>query len=779
MYDIRQFKPALYLLLLMGVTGFAMASQGPGIWVLAVSLISLNAWLVGTKRFKPMPRLLANGVVLLALVIVISQITRASGTPILIIGQFLVLLQLIKLFEQRANRDFAQLLVLSLLLMVAAAITTASLLFGILFIAYLFLSLYCCLLFHLKVETDDAKKALGLRDDKQNPGTLRQDQRYLSSSMRRLTGLVSAFALSLAILVFLFFPRGAGAGLFGQFQFKPSQALTGFSDQVSFQQVARITQNDELVAYLKVFRNDQPVQGDILYLRGVTLDIYNSSETPGAGRWQWTRLSSRNGEQRYAMSENAPQPIAPAPKVDTYRQEFQLKPTGTNVLFSLAGPTQITVDRRLDIRYTAADGVLESIDPLVQPLNYVITGSNTLGGQGEAAPAGRLRDVLRNRERAGEQFLMRSQIDPKIREFASRPEVSGATDTGPLAAQRIKLAAGVTFPIDEEIARNIERHLQKEFSYTLDLTDTTRIADQDPMVAFLYDFKRGHCEYFAGAMTLMCQSLGMKARMVVGFKCGAEAYNNLSKNYVIKQSYAHAWVEVLTPSGWKTFDPTSGRDTGPGSNQPAGVMAKIRNFFDYLEYTWANNVVAYDTSSRENLIQNVETRMTNTAILSSRAFSDLGSLMDMFDSKLISSVLGIFIALMIIGLLAAVAWFVYERLKLRRRAARIGLNQLPTSDQVRLVRQLGFYDDLLRLLERQGIVRARHQTPLEFGESLTFLPAEAYRQILRLTHIFYRIRFGESELDMGQRRRLNRVISEIQTALTPAPLVERPRSMAT
>ena len=108
-------------------------------------------------------------------------------------------------------------------------------------------------------------------------------------------------------------------------------------------------------------------------------------------------------------------------------------------------------------------------------------------------------------------------------------------------------------------------------------------------------------------------------------------------------------MEVLTPSGWKTFDPTSGRDTGPGSNQPAGVMAKIRNFFDYLEYTWANNVVAYDTSSRENLIQNVETRMTNTAIQSSRAFSDLGSLMDMFDSKLISSVLGIFIALMIIA----------------------------------------------------------------------------------------------------------------------------------
>src|SRR3712207_8589126 len=53
------------------------------------------------------------------------------------------------------------------------------------------------------------------------------------------------------------------------------------------------------------------------------------------------------------------------------------------------------------------------------------------------------------------------------------------------------------------------RHLQTQFSYTLDLTDARKIIEgQDPLVAFLYDLKRGHCEYFAGAMALMCQSLG-------------------------------------------------------------------------------------------------------------------------------------------------------------------------------------------------------------------------------------------------------------------------------
>src|SRR5206468_11822860 len=106
------------------------------------------------------------------------EIRSGAISPILVIGQFLVMMQIVKLWEQRANRDYAQLLVLSLLLMVAAAISTASLIFGIMLIAYLFLSLYCCLLFHLQVETDEARKGLAL-PERASPSTLRQDQRYL------------------------------------------------------------------------------------------------------------------------------------------------------------------------------------------------------------------------------------------------------------------------------------------------------------------------------------------------------------------------------------------------------------------------------------------------------------------------------------------------------------------------------------------------------------------------------------------------------------------------
>jgi hypothetical protein len=93
---------------------------------------------------------------------------------------------------------------------------------------------------------------------------------------------------------------------------------------------------------------------------------------------------------------------------------------------------------------------------------------------------------------------------------------------------------------------------------------------------------------------------------------------------------------------------------------------------------------------------------------------------------------------------------------------------------MRLVRQLGFYDDLVRLLARHHIVRPRHLTPLEFSQSLLFLPSQAYETVRRLTEIFYRVRYGESELSGGVQKRLNTVISQLETSLGVPPA--RPRA---
>lgn len=386
MYDIRQFKPALYSLLLLGMTGFAVAAQWPGLWVLAVGGILLNAWLVRTGRFTPMPRFLASIVTIIAFIYIADLVLHSQTTPILIIGQFLVLLQLVKLYEQRANRDYAQLIILSLLLMVAAAINTASLLFGLMFIAYLFLSLYVCLLFHLKHESEEARRAIALPNVEPNPATLRQDQRYLSRSMRRLTGLISVVAVAMAIVVFLFFPRGTGANLLGPLQFKPSRALTGFSEQVGFQQVARITQNYAKVADVFVWHNGQPVQGaQPLLLRGLTLDYYNGNlEAPGTteggrpSRWgrtpyQWMRLVPHNLDKNNDRDRDITlSDDDPSAGGDIWRLKVNLQPTGSSVLFAVAGPISVNPARRAPLRYSPIDEVIQLQEQLVQPLEYEV-----------------------------------------------------------------------------------------------------------------------------------------------------------------------------------------------------------------------------------------------------------------------------------------------------------------------------------------------------------------------------------------------------------------------
>src|SRR6266480_4007703 len=123
-------------------------------------------------------------------------------------------------------------------------------------------------------------------------------------------------------------------------------------------------------------------------------------------------------------------------------------------------------------------------------------------------------------------------------------------------------------------------------------------------------------------------------------------------------------------------------------------------------------------------------------------------------SKLLSAL----IYIMCFALVGAVAGFFWEKWRLRQRARRIGLDALPVPDQLRLARQLEFYDDLLQLLERHRTFRPPPLTPMEFSNSISYLPSEAFDSVRRLTEIFYRVRYGRKELSYAQQRRLGRVI---------------------
>ena len=108
-------------------------------------------------------------------------------------------------------------------------------------------------------------------------------------------------------------------------------------------------------------------------------------------------------------------------------------------------------------------------------------------------------------------------------------------------------------------AKILERHFSSsgQYVYDLDLSLLRIRENEDPIEAFLR-VKRGHCEFFATSLVAMCQSLGIEARVVLGWLVGDEPANG---SRVIRRLDAHAWAEVRQgPNEWVRLEPTPASD---------------------------------------------------------------------------------------------------------------------------------------------------------------------------------------------------------------------------
>ena len=109
-------------------------------------------------------------------------------------------------------------------------------------------------------------------------------------------------------------------------------------------------------------------------------------------------------------------------------------------------------------------------------------------------------------------------------------------------------------------------------------------------------------------MTVMLRAEGVPARYVTGFAPGE--YNDVGGDYIIRESDAHAWVEVYFPEyGWMVFDPTPG-----GSGRRSGLFERLSLYWDSFQFAWSEWVVNYDFSHQLTLAINAQS--------SSRSFSE-------------------------------------------------------------------------------------------------------------------------------------------------------------
>jgi hypothetical protein len=149
----------------------------------------------------------------------------------------------------------------------------------------------------------------------------------------------------------------------------------------------------------------------------------------------------------------------------------------------------------------------------------------------------------------------------------------------------------------------IEEWLRGNYLYSL---HPGVAADGDQLHHFLFESRKGYCSYFAFAMALMCRSVGIPARVAVGFLVPRET--EVLNFYEVRAFQAHAWVEVwFGDLGWIEFDPTSqelapGEDfaffLGPDLDELERLIRQVLEHQDGLEEEQAASPTPLQTLSR-------------------------------------------------------------------------------------------------------------------------------------------------------------------------------------
>lgn len=135
-----------------------------------------------------------------------------------------------------------------------------------------------------------------------------------------------------------------------------------------------------------------------------------------------------------------------------------------------------------------------------------------------------------------------------------------------------RLAAGRLNAYDKALA--MERYIEKNCPYTLQ--EETTPPGLDVVDYYLFTTKEGACDLAGSAMAILCRSVGIPARVAVGYLEGVEAAPN---QRTLREADAHLWVELFFPHyGWVTFNPQPPSLDAP-TNLPGQVARSARKLW--------------------------------------------------------------------------------------------------------------------------------------------------------------------------------------------------------
>jgi transglutaminase-like putative cysteine protease len=481
-------------------------------------------------------------------------------------------------------------------------------------------------------------------------------------------------AVPLAVLLFLFFPR-----IPGQFWAVPARekALSGLSEEMTPGDVSELSLSGA-TAFRVRFEGEAPPPRE-RYWRGPVMHMFD-------GR-TW----------RYAATSRAPQEVASSGS--TYRYRVSLEPQRRNWIFALdmvTGWDTNRAERAQDFQLTARQqqiSVLTSFDLESTP-TYVTTSE------------------LRNDLRRLDTYIPRNRNTRTI-ELARQMRESAGSDEAFIQSVLTKFGS-------------------EEFYYTLQPPALNLNAVDD----FLFNTRRGFCEHFASAFTVMARSVGIPARVVTGYQGGE--FNPIGGYFIVRQADAHAWSEVwLEGHGWQRIDPTaaiaperiergldaaiSAEEDVPGRElRQSAFLSKIRLAWDAANTFWNDQVVEFGEVQQQWLLE----------------------LFNIKDPRW--EYLGVGLVVGLVGFFLILSAYLTWRFKPRSR------------DPVAHV-----YEQLCRKLAKLGVARQPHEGPNDYVARAAQARPELATQLSEVLSVYVGLRYGPTPLPT-QFSRLKFLVNQLE-----------------
>jgi transglutaminase-like putative cysteine protease len=374
----------------------------------------------------------------------------------------------------------------------------------------------------------------------------------------RRAGVLILQGIPLMLVLFLLFPRLQGP-LWGLPQ-DAYAGLSGLSDNMSPGSLNSLILSDA-VAFRATFSGKIPEPKD-LYWRGPVLWDYDGKTWTAPRIVQSTNDLPDNGTQiEYTVT---------------------VEPHNKRWLFALEFPG-IRPPRSIATR----DMQLLSFTPVRSRLRYDMTSSI-----GTAYGADDDRSLLERNLR------LPAETNPRTHAFA----------------QELRKK----FPNDRNLVADVLTRFRNEnFVYTL----SPPLLGEHPVDEFLFETRRGFCEHYASAFTVLMRAAGIPARVVTGYLGGE--INPVGEYILVRQADAHAWVEIwLENTGWVRVDPTAAVsparvERGIASALPSSdvlpmfvrgdyaLLQRMRLTLDSVTYTWNQWVLGYTPDRQRRLLSYV------------------------------------------------------------------------------------------------------------------------------------------------------------------------------